>query len=233
MSIILPVLWFVALASQGGCDQVLLGAKAKPKPGELSSKGVYLSYGLGALDCPGKPRASEVSSPNGRYKIQISSAAHSDDLTGSVHDNARTALESNKTIKFSTLSEILWSDDSSAFAITSSDGGWVGSCNVQTFAVKNHRVEKINLSGKATNDATKHCHCDGPDPPEVGALTWLRGSTQILLVAQVPPHSVCSNMGELFGYIVSVPSGEIVERFSEAQLRRKWERYFGERLKKP
>jgi hypothetical protein len=40
-------------------------------------------------------------------------------------------------------------------------------------------------------------------------------------------------MGKLFGYIVSVPSGGIVEKFSEARLRNEWGKYLGERLKKP
>jgi hypothetical protein len=40
-------------------------------------------------------------------------------------------------------------------------------------------------------------------------------------------------MGELFGYLVSVPSGKIVERFSEARLRNKWGKYLGERLREP
>jgi hypothetical protein len=38
-------------------------------------------------------------------------------------------------------------------------------------------------------------------------------------------------MGSLFEYVVSVPSGVILERYDQRRLKRQWGRFLGDRLK--
>lgn len=224
---ILPFLWFLVVATQGGCDNILLGAKASPTPGVWSSKGIYLSYGLGALDCPGIYRIRDVPSPNSKYKIHLSSEP---EFTASVQENAGAALERESAIKLPTLSEILWSDDSSAFAVTSCDGGWVGGWSVKVFMIRNGQTRRVDVSGEASTDVMRRYKCAEREGPNFGAVAWMHGAGQLVLVAQVPPHSSCRDMGKLFGYMVSVPRGGILRRYSESELRNTWGAALGERL---
>jgi len=142
-----------------------------------------------------------------------------------VQDHGGKTYAGIEGVEFSSLSELLWSEDSSAFTVTSSDGGWVGGWSVEVFLIKYSQIERVDVSSQAKKDVMRRYQCDEPqnEEPNLVAVAWREGSSQLLLVAQVPPHSSCREMGKLFGYIVSVPSGKIVERFSEARLRNEWE----------
>ena len=49
--------------------QILLKEKVRPTPGEWSAEGVYLAYGLGALDYPGQRKVSQVRSPDSQKVV--------------------------------------------------------------------------------------------------------------------------------------------------------------------
>lgn len=209
--------------------QIVLQEKARPTPGEWSARGVYLGYGLGVFDYPGKLRVQRVPAPDKHHAVLFEGyyvfvSSNGDRLAG------------KKEWFFSTLSEILWSPDSSAFAITRSDGGWVGSWDVEVFFFPAGGLKKTDVSAQAKRDAQSLYKCGssdepGNEEPNIGAVQWIAGSSELLIVAEVPPHSSCPEMGKLFGYIVSVPSGKIIRRFDEQQLKASWGSLFGERLR--
>jgi hypothetical protein len=212
--------------------QVLLQDKRSPTPGEWSANGVYLAYGLGSLDKPGKHRVSEVPSPDSA-KVALFPDGQARLI---VQDRSGRELAGTEGIGIPTLSEVLWSDDSAAFAVTSSEGGWVGQWSVLVFLVDEKLVKPICVTDQAKKDAMTRYKCNESErneEPEMGAVAWLERSKRLLVVAQVPPHSSCyPHMGKLFGYVVSVPSGDILERYSEKQLRNRWRQFLGERLER-
>jgi hypothetical protein len=128
------------------------------------------------------------------------------------------------------LAELLWAPDSSAFVVTESDGGWVGSWLVNVYRIDGDTVAKLDVSQAVTDVFQKRYPCVEPETPNVGAVAWLEGSKRLLLVAEVPPHSSCHEMGKLGGFVVEVPGGRIVQEYSEAELRDKWGKYLGIRL---
>ena len=131
----------------------------------------------------------------------------------------------------STLAELQWSPDSTAFFITESYGGAVGDWRVTVYLSDGRRVRSLDVSKEVIKSFKKHYLCKEPEEPNVGAVKWLNGAKHLLLVAEVPPHSSCLEMGKIRGYIVDIPTGSILQEFTEKKLRPDWGVYLGRRLK--
>jgi hypothetical protein len=125
--------------------------------------------------------------------------------------------------------ELIWSPDSTVFAVTQTDGGAVGTWFVTLFLVEKGRVRHMIVAKEVVTHAHKRFTCVEPQPPNVAAVTWVNGSRHLLLVAEVPPHSNCHEMGRTFGYLVSVPTGRIVREISARELEERWGKSLGER----
>lgn len=132
----------------------------------------------------------------------------------------------------STLAELAWSPDSRAFFVTESYGGAVGDWHVFVYIIEKARVRSIYVTEEVVRRFKRHYACYEPEEPNVGAIKWVTDSKQLLLVAEVPPHSSCPEMGKVRGYLVSVPAGAIIKEFTERQLRHRWTRYLGDRFRK-
>jgi len=134
------------------------------------------------------------------------------------------------------LAELLWASNSRAFAITQSDGGIVGGWFVDVYLVSDVDISQMNVTEQVKKNFMMTYKCLIPEEPtaneqpNIAALKWLNGSSKLLLVAEVPPHSSCPEMGKLMGYVVSIPSGRVLQRYEERELRKTWSRVFGERL---
>ncbi|MBI4525852.1 MAG: hypothetical protein HY695_18805 [Deltaproteobacteria bacterium] len=126
--------------------------------------------------------------------------------------------------------ELGWASDSKGFFVTWSDGGSVGWWQTFVYLVEKERVRRINVTKEVEREFKKHYKCTDSEDPNIGAIKWLKGSRNLLVVAEVPPHSTCPQMGLFMGYIVSVPSGKILEQFSQQRLKSVWGRYLGARL---
>ena len=130
----------------------------------------------------------------------------------------------------SPLAELIWSMSSDAFAVTESDGGAVGHWYVMVYLLKDGFVCGYDIGKKAIKSFKKYYQCEPSEDANAGAVEWLKGGTQLLLVTEVPPHSDCREMGMLRGYIVEVPSGKILKEYDEEELLSKCSNHFGERL---
>ncbi len=126
--------------------------------------------------------------------------------------------------------EIIWSPDSSAFVITASDGGAVGTWFISVYLLENDSVRYADVAQEVIRHFKRYYKCDEPEEPNVGAVKWLNDSKQLLLVAEVPPHSTCREMGKFKGYIVDIPSGGILEEIDEKDVRLNWSGYLGTRF---
>ncbi len=210
--------------------QVPFAEKRNPTPGEWSARAVYLGFGLGAFDRPGELRVSRVASPDSK-KIAVFEKLELSIL------KEKTKLLGLADVQFTPLSEVLWSPDSQALAITWSDGGYVGTWRPRVFLVARGRVQEARVVEEMLKDFAVRFTCeklgDLKDSANVAVLHWIKGSSKLLLVAEVPNHSSCKDMGSVMGYIVSVPSGKVLQRLSLRQLRAQWGQFLGERLGGP
>jgi hypothetical protein len=121
------------------------------------------------------------------------------------------------------LMEVLWSPDSRRFAFNVSDGGIVGSWLTGAYSLsESGGVSKIKIENEITKLANALPQCEEQEDANIGIVSWLAGGEELLLVAEVPPHSSCRNMGALQGFRVSVATGKIIEQISEKSLRLQW-----------
>jgi hypothetical protein len=128
------------------------------------------------------------------------------------------------------LAEVGWASDSTALFLTRSDGGWVGSWFTRVILMKGREFGEIDVTHQAAEDFHKHISKCPKEQPNVIAITWVGGSRQLLLVAESPDHSSCPDMGNIAGYLVEMPSGEIIKRYDKKELRANYGSYFGPRL---
>lgn len=129
--------------------------------------------------------------------------------------------------------EIIWASDSKYVAVNASDGGAVGTWDTTIFKVSNYgHVTTFPVSDLVRRAARSFAKCDSPEEVNVALVGWEEHGTVALVVAEVPPHSSCQNMGQLRGFRISVNSEKVVESLSEPVLRTRWAAQLGLRLKK-
>lgn len=127
--------------------------------------------------------------------------------------------------------EVVWSPDSKRFGINSSDGGYVGSWNFNVYSVEDGgRAVESDVYGHVRKLAGGLPRCDEPEVPNFGVVGWSKDGAEVLVVAQVPPHSSCKNMGETRGFRVSAVSGKMIEEIPAKALGRQWRTQLGCRV---
>jgi len=129
------------------------------------------------------------------------------------------------------LTEVLWSPDSKAFVVNASDGGVIGTWDAYYYSIDAEgRPVSRNLADLLAPMIQKFPRCDDPEKANIGAVGWLDGGKDLLIVAEVPPHSSCRNMGAIRGFRVAVASWRVVGEISEAKLRQDWAKVLGPRF---
>ncbi len=170
-------------------------------------------------------RKMEIYSPDRKKRAII-------DSTQLIVLNDEKRLSGIEEAGVNTLAELLWSPNSDAFFITESDGGEVGTWQVSVYKIEGNHVNEIDVSNKVLNSFKKQYKCTEIEDPNIGAIKWLNGGKNILLVAEVPPHSSCNEMGKVRGYVVEISSGRITKEFDEKALKLHWGIYLGKRIMK-
>ena len=162
-------------------------------------------------------RKIEIESPDKQKRVIIN------DLALRVVNGHSTLLSMEYEVE--SLAELSWAPNSNAFFITESDGGNVGKWYVRIYLIENTKVRKADLVQEVEKDYKGKYRCQEPEDTNIAGIKWLEGSQKLLLVAQVPPHSSCPEMGKLGGYIVSVPSGKIIQAMDQKKLMADWGKY--------
>lgn len=129
------------------------------------------------------------------------------------------------------LAEVSWAPDSKALFITWSDGGEIGTWRVSTYFVDPGKVRKGDPTNQVKTSFKKQYACERSEEPNIAAIKWVKDSKSLLVVAEAPPHSSCPKMGNVRGYIIDVPGGQISDQFDQTRLKNTWGRYLGSRLK--
>ena len=127
------------------------------------------------------------------------------------------------------LLEVAWSPDSRSFFTTESDGGLVGSWYISVYVLSDRSVRRHDYTGCVRRSFRPFVHCDTAEVPNVAGIAWVDNTT-LLVAAEVPPHSSCTNMGQYAGYSISIGAGRILARYSENEVRQRWGTKLGRRL---
>ncbi|MHB8411409.1 MAG: hypothetical protein ACYDDI_05615 [Candidatus Acidiferrales bacterium] len=136
--------------------------------------------------------------------------------------------------------ELAWALDGKAFYITWSNGSIAGFVT-EVYRIDDHNVEPVpDLNRIVQKDFNLRHECVfydkgkniGYDPNVVG-LKWADNSTSgLVVVAEIPPDSLCGEgMGYFGGYLISIPGEQILKRYSPEDLFQQFGKVMGQRLR--
>jgi len=172
------------------------------------------------IDSPSK----EIPSMNGKTRIKVIDSA----LWLETDRGRRWSLD---VYLNPPLTEIIWASDSSKFAVNASDGGIVGGWDFSIFSARSNGPKKIDSYAGVHGLAVQLPHCEEKEVPNFAAVAWIHGDRELLLVAEVPPHSSCSNMGALVGYRLSANTGRVLELLPQKRLFKEFGSLLGCRIR--
>lgn len=132
--------------------------------------------------------------------------------------------------------ELQWAPDSQSFYTTQSEG-FTTLYMVDVFRFTGQRVKHYpKLYRKIASDFDRRHKCwdevlESGNDPNVAGLTWANDSADLLVVAQVPPIGICGDKMRYFGgYLISLSSGRITQRFTPDELEKQWKQVLGPHL---
>lgn len=132
--------------------------------------------------------------------------------------------------------EASWAPDSDAFYITWSNGSIEGFRTEIYVTDRNSITHLPGVNAVVWHDFNRKHKCvsslggEQGIEPNVGGLTWVGGSRQLLLVAEVPPEGMCGQMGYFGGYLISAHGGQVLQRYSPENLFQQFGKIMGKRL---
>lgn len=129
-------------------------------------------------------------------------------------------------------SEILWSPDSSRFAVNQTTGGGGFGQKTYVFSVQSGRLRKIDVSLPVEKAFGSPVKCELPIPPNTAIIKWLDSNT-VLVVAEVVPVSICKCSGSFRSYEVSLTDLGIKRSYSQAETNRLFFDSLGCELRNP
>jgi hypothetical protein len=118
--------------------------------------------------------------------------------------------------------EITWSPDSSAFAVTQTEGGGGFGYRVYVFYVDSSGLHKLAVSSPIEKVFGTPTKCEVPVLPNTGFVTWLGGSKRALIAAEVVPVSTCQCSGMFRAYEVQLPDLKIIKTYDQALAKEKF-----------
>ena len=121
------------------------------------------------------------------------------------------------------LTEFKYSDDSTAVFINSSLGGLVGDWHTHIYRFRNGKAWEFDIvKVLRASGLPKSADCE----PNIYSIAWLRQSSQLLVLAEIPPSSSCGvNMGLSRGYVVDIDHHRVIESYSAKQYVKKFHRF--------
>jgi hypothetical protein len=134
------------------------------------------------------------------------------------------------SIGFSLNAEILWSPDSKSFAVTGSGRGGNGQYNVDVFLIRSHRLDRVPITNLVEKEFGHPVRCSWPESPNVGAITWLIPSSQILIAAEIAHHSVCDSFGTFKAYTIDVTNSQILKKWNQLEVKEVFHEKLGPEL---
>jgi hypothetical protein len=115
--------------------------------------------------------------------------------------------------------EVLWSPDSSRFAINQTTGGGGIGQEAYVFSLRAGRLRRIDVSPPVEKAFGSPVKCEVPGPPNTAIIKWL-GADTVLVVAEVVPVSICKCSGAFRTYVISLTDLSIRHSYSQAETKR-------------
>ena len=116
--------------------------------------------------------------------------------------------------------QVLWSEDSKAFAITGSAEGGNGQFRTDVFYIRPGRLSPVPLTLLIERAFGHPVKCSWPEPPNVAAIKWLDTSRKLLVAAEIIGHTNCDSMGTFRGFVVDIASARVVRNYTQIEVKR-------------
>jgi len=182
--------------------------------GNFAAQGVALWDQLGTKKSPSSP----LTSPNGEVSVRVALQGDS--------EHRRLALTicrlnhcSGVAVPNGVGAELLWSPDSSRFALTWSDGGRLGGYSTTIFSVEGNGVTELPITPIVRQAFGHPVKCEIPEAPNVVPITWI-SADRILIAAQIVPHTICDSAGTFKAYEVDIKREKILNSFDQLEAKR-------------
>ena len=204
MLAILAALSPTAAAQQTSCPEI------GNKPGLTSKLAVYLCF----QDEDSKIRHLEIPSPDGSVLLVVDGNEAKFTENGRVISGPFLVVDD---------ADIIWSPDSRAIILDFSLGGQ-GPGRAGVIYVRQEVADVPDITELIVNDfVSRHPGNLCSDAANITGLSWVNGSNSAVFIAQEPSSSSCGSLiGYFEAYIVSIPEGNILARYSQRETVRRW-----------
>jgi len=169
-----------------------------------------------------------LKSPDGSKLLTVRTVQDSKDPDGS-HISFTVSVAGKKfsarLLGFN--AEVLWAQDSSAFAVTQTEGGGGVGYRVYVFYVGETGLKKVDVSRIVEKAFGTPVKCEVSVPPNTGFVDWVDGSDRILVAAEVIPVSLCQCSGMFKIYELSLPDVRILHTYSQIEAKKKFSNLLG------
>lgn len=112
--------------------------------------------------------------------------------------------------------ELSWSPDSSAFAITQTEGGGGIGYRIYVFYVAADGIQKVDVSQVVERATGFSSNCEIKVLPNTALVRWL-GTQRLLIAAETIPVSICDCAGTFTLFEVHLPDLKIEHQYSQKE----------------
>ena len=180
------------------------------------------SFSNGASRAEGK---GQVVAPDGKTRVLLRSVLRNEEnhllLTFKLGEKS-TTFDVGRGID----AELLWSPDSNALAVTTSNGSSNGVFNLLVFRIEDAGIKKVDATLTVKKVFGHPVTCAYPEPPNVAAIAWIESSARLLVAAQILDHSICDSYGTFELYELDVVDMKILKTYNQLEAKR----LFGSKL---
>lgn len=140
-------------------------------------------------------------------------------------------LKLEEKIAFGLNTEILWSPDSHAFALTGSSEGANGSYLTQVIRINERGMNVLQLTPLIREVFGHPVKCGWREPPNVAALSWSVPSKELIVVAEIMHHSNCDSFGTFVAYAVNLNGPRVAKTYDQLEAKRLFSEELGPELR--
>jgi hypothetical protein len=171
----------------------------------------------------GRVSAVRVKSPDGKKSLTMERVAATTNDIGSETLIRYTVSAGGK--RFSAQlpgfnAEVSWAPDSSAFAVTETEGGGGIGYEVYIFFIGDNGLHRVNLSPLVA-PAVVPPKCEVPVVPNVGFIGWL-DSRRVLVAAEIVPVSICQCSGTFKAVEIVLPENRPLTAYAQKVAKKKF-----------
>ncbi len=161
-----------------------------------------------------------AASPDGKKNVSIKLLDLNDEDVPARVTVTIGKMRLDAKIRFGLDTEILWSPDSEAFALTGSHEGAGGQYETAVFYVNDTKLRVVGLTILIERAFGHPFNCWMPEVPNVVAVKWLVPSRKLLVAAQVNFHTNCDSFGTFRAYVVDLTGPLVIRSYNQIQAKK-------------